>query len=152
MKNLILITLIALLFGANQAKAEVCITETYVNSSYSTWSELEQEIQMDLYYAAMTCQELDRINTGMQVVSIGFATAGIYAACTGVGLPATVALEGGSLAFTAIALIVSQLPCDDLHTELQIKEKVDEAVCNTLKAQGLECLPPLPNNQEIFSI
>ncbi|NQZ18111.1 MAG: hypothetical protein HRT44_02465, partial [Bdellovibrionales bacterium] len=60
-----------------------------------------------------------------------------------VGLPATVALEGGALALSAIALVVSNHECTDAEAEELIKEKVDDAVCKALEAQGLTCIPPL---------
>ncbi len=153
MRAILLILTILVASAGNTANAGVCITEVYGKGLMLEGHSNLQGDAGDIYLASLTCQELEDINNGVQVVAIGFSGAGIYAACTGVGLPATVALETGALALSAIGLIITNLDCDDNESEKMIKEKVDQAVCASLEAQGLECVPPLnQNNNDIFSI
>ena len=139
-----LLLAIAILFGITfDAKANVCITEVHQQESDpGQWDQWIQDGGL-IYQQSLTCQELDQINNGVQVTSMVLAGAGLYAACTGVGLPATVALEGGVLFLSGLSLLISNLDCVDSETDQQIKEKVDLAVCDALEAQGISCIPPI---------
>ena len=147
------LTFFLLIMSGWSAQANVCITDIYQGASF-TEAAYDYEISYvdyEVHKASLTCQELDNINNGLQVVGIGLAAGGLYAACTGVGLPATIALEGGAIAVTAIGLLVSNLDCEDVETDAKIKSKVDEAVCTALRAQGISCQTPIKekNNQSI---
>lgn len=86
-----------------------------------------------------SCQTLDRISTGLQATSIAFSVGGLYAACTGVGIPATVALEGGALGLQGLDLIVGMLPCEDRVRDAEIKALAEQVVCEELARQGIGC-------------
>jgi hypothetical protein len=153
MKGIFLTIMFLITSAGLNAKANVCITDVYGENLSLEQDGINYNDDGKIYLASLTCRELNNINNGVQAVAIGFSAVGIYAACTGVGLPATVALEGGALALSGISLIVTNLDCDDTESELKIKEKVDEAVCLSLEAQGLTCIPPLTKtNNDIFSI
>ena len=148
-----------LTFAHSPAYAKVCITEIHGSSARARNANDVRAAYESIYQASavffgsvdpvllssLSCKKLNRMNSGVQATAMVLTGIGIYGACTGFGLPATVALEGGALALTGLSLIISNIDCVDAQSEAHIKEKVDGAVCEALKAQGIGCRPPLQN-------
>ena len=135
MKALILTILT---FGSSLALAEpfICLTEVLSEA------EIQSRADFPLVLASYpSCKTMHNIGLGYQAVSITLTGAGIYAACTGVGVPFAVALESSALAASTIALIVGELPCDGSDDDKKIEEKAKKFVCLELERNGIPCVP-----------
>lgn len=97
-----------------------------------------------LHYAnyrqgALTCETLTGVSTGLQAVSLTLTAGSLYAACTGIGAPYSLLMQGGALSFRVVDLVVKQLPCDSKTQDEKIQRMTNQAVCEKLKSQGIVC-------------
>ena len=86
-----------------------------------------------------SCEALENTAVGLKATSLVFSGVGFGLACTGVGLPATVWLQGASIGTSVLGLIVGELPCDSSTKDAQVKVLAEEAVCAELERQGIVC-------------
>jgi hypothetical protein len=127
---LILSTLV--LSQKSLASPFVCISQT----STLGLNQTEQAIVMR---AALSCKSVSQFQSGLKVGSIIFGAAGIWAACTGVGAPAAVWLEGGALGIEIVNLSVGFLPCEETQSKESIRKMAREAICEELQRNGVDC-------------
>jgi hypothetical protein len=88
---------------------------------------------------AVRCENLGRMRTSLNATAIVFSGAGLAAACTVIGAPATVWLEGAAIGIQAVELIVGQLPCDNRTRDAEVKALAQQVVCAQLAANGIVC-------------
>lgn|GEM_PF-5968222 len=86
-----------------------------------------------------SCETIEHVETGLKATSLVFSGVGFGLACTGVGLPATVWLQGASIGTSVLGLIVGQLPCDNSSKNSEIKRLAEQVVCEELTRQGIRC-------------
>lgn len=141
--------LLALIFAPCFALAEpfVCFTGPASTSSNSqlpattlAWSTSEAFTpDMLLQTASLSCETTQHLELGLNATAIVLSTTGFALACTGVGAPATVWLEGSAIGVQALAMIVGQLPCEDTAREAEVQELAQKAVCEALERNGITC-------------
>lgn len=86
-----------------------------------------------------SCEAIEKTATGLKATSLVFSGVGWGLACTGVGLPATVWLQGASIGTSVLGLIVGELPCDNKTKDAEIKRMAEVVVCAELEKQGIRC-------------
>lgn len=118
-----------------QAAPFVCFT----SKPKSVVEYMHPDNTPEIYLAKLSCETIERVSTGLQATSIALSVGGLYAACTGVGVAATVVLEGGAIAIQAVDLIVGNLPCNNSAREKEIKQMAELVVCEELGRQGIKC-------------
>lgn len=130
-----------LLFMGNTAEAApfVCFTD---NTSLSSSADPKMEEM------AMSCTTRKNLGTAAKVVGISLQAGSFGLACTGIGAPASLYLQGGALGVQLIEIIVGELPCEDDESDEQIQERVNETVCTSLARQGLRCDLPRKNKSD----
>ena len=136
MKLLMWFALVAAPSASFAAKPFVCFT-----SKPAASAELIEEAMPIILagWGPMACEDVGRLTTGLQATSLVFSATGFTLACTGVGLPATVWLQGGALGTRVLSLVVGLLPCDNGTRDAQIKEMAQNVVCAELAKHGIAC-------------
>lgn len=109
--------------------------------------EADQVLMWNAVPQAMKCSTKANISVGLKGVSLTFQGASLYAACTGVGIPVALYLQGGSFLTSAVEMIVGELECEDTVTEEKIKNMTRDAVCEALVQNGIECAVPALEQQ-----
>jgi hypothetical protein len=135
-----ILILFALLAPAlSNAEPFVCFTGVQKTAEAEPFNEFDPS----LYYqeAALRCETMKNIGTGLQATSVVLSAAAWRMACTGIGAEVAVYLKGGALGFQALNLIVGQLPCEKQPqiTPEQVRELTEVAVCEQLAAIGIPC-------------
>lgn len=135
MKSLILI---AMLFSSSFAVAApyVCFTSPLQSAQFDLRND-EFPVQLASW---PSCQTMHYVGVGLNATSIAMAGAGIYMACTGVGVPASVVVEGAAVGVQVVSLIVGELPCEDSANEKKIEEAAKRVVCQELEKIGIACV------------
>ena len=145
--RIFLAIMVILSCGLSKANAaDACITGSDLTSNIE-WNESFDDSFMHgakIYKAAFSCQELDVVSNGLKASMLLAQVGALSTACTVGGIPVSVVLQGAVIGMGAIDLYVSNLDCVDETQEAKLKKQVDEAVCNALLDQGIECWPPLP--------
>lgn len=131
-QTLLTLGLLLLIAAGSSSRADVCVTDGPM--AFNTQSD-----EMLYQLAAFQCRDLALTGSGLEAVSLAFQASSVYAACTGVGIPASVARQAGAIGLLGIKLIVSNLPCDNRTQQLQVEAMAREAVCAHLKKQGIAC-------------
>ncbi len=123
---------VGLLYLPSQAMAE-----PFVNFPCDEPSSLNGEA----FYqpAAWSCETANKWGVGVSATALVLNVGAMGAACTVVGAPATLWLEGGSIALEGVSIVIGQLPCDNAASEQRIRELAEEAVCKKLAAMGVSC-------------
>lgn len=114
----------------------VCFTSPLKTESYSFYNNSDDLLLLAGWPA---CQTMDNTVVGLNAVSISMAAGGLYMACTGIGAPATVVVEGASIGIQVLSLIVGELPCDDSVEEKRIEAAAKKIVCEELRNRGIAC-------------
>ena len=86
-----------------------------------------------------SCKALQKASTQLNITSVVFAGIGLGMACTGVGIPATLYLEGAALTTQALSIVVGNLPCDDSADQARIEAAARKIVCTEFAKQGMHC-------------
>ena len=143
--KVLLVLIIGILTASVQSQAEVCMTDYTAGSQQMSYQEFEELLfpSETIYLAKYSCQDLDTISDGMEVVGYAIQGVGIGAACTGFGLPVAVTLELAGISLGVASMFVNNLDCDDTDQSAEIQRKVDEALCRALNNQGLICETPI---------
>jgi hypothetical protein len=144
---LVLLPLIAVLAISSGAEASpfVCFSDdsagfALTTSNPSSRQNLQSE---DLQMAALTCSTKKNLGLGTKAVKLSLQAGSFYLACTGVGAPASLYVQGGALGVAILEIIIGDLPCQDTEAEAIIQERADQAVCAALIRQGVTCQLPL---------
>lgn len=146
----VLIGLLFLLPASGWASPFVCFTgksiatvETPDASVYASAFAEDDPYDHDATYLLAkwnpSCEAVERVETGLKATSLILSGTGFGLACTGIGLPATVWLQGASIGTSVLGLIVGQLPCDNRTRDAEIKVMAESAVCDELAKQGITC-------------
>ena len=88
---------------------------------------------------APSCKTIEHIGVGIDATSLVLSSVGLGMACTGVGAPATLWLEGIAIGIQAVGLMIGQLPCDASAEEAEIRAMAEQVVCEELIRQGISC-------------
>jgi hypothetical protein len=118
--------------GGGGGEPFVCMVDQQASSGDSSAADLIQ-------LAAFQCKNLKIADTSLQAIALTMTAGSIYLACTGVGAPVSVTLQGAAVGIQVIDLIVGNLPCDDQKQEEKIKTAAKQVVCSELIRQGLTC-------------
>ncbi len=86
-----------------------------------------------------SCEAIQKTVVGLNATSIVLSGAGWGLACTGIGVSATVWLQGAALGTRALGLIVGELPCDASASEAEVKRLAKDVVCQELAKQNIGC-------------
>lgn len=89
---------------------------------------------------ALQCSTKKNLGVGLKAISFTLQGGALYLACTGAGTPAALWVQGGSLGVTLVDMVVGELPCDDNDSDKRIRELAKQATCETLAANGIECV------------
>lgn len=141
MKAILLLVLFAP--SLSWAAPFVCFTGKPVAENGRVWlagGMDGDEVRFELARWNPSCEALEKWETGLNATSLIFAGTGYGLACTGIGLPATVWLEGAAIGASALGLIIGQLPCDNRIKDAEIKKLAEAVVCEELAKQGIRCL------------
>lgn len=143
--KVLLVLIMSILTFSVSSYAEVCMTNYTELGQSASYQDFEDLIRPgdQVYLAKWTCNELDTISDGMEVVGYAVQVIGMGAACTGFGLPVAVTLESAGVALGVASMVVNNLDCDDTDQSAEIQRKVDEALCQALNNQGHKCEVPL---------
>lgn len=130
-----------LLFSSSFAFAKpfVCITDS-IKKAEVGWQNEELPYTLAGW---PSCKAMNNTGVGLNAVSITLAAGGLYMACTGVGAPATVVVEGAAIGVQVLSLVVGQLPCDNSTEQKRIEDAAKKAVCEELQNVGISCAKKL---------
>jgi len=136
MKLLSMTVFLMALLGVNSAHASyACFTNTDLKSFQTQYALSNNHFQPQ----ALQCSTKKNIGTGLTAISLSIQVGAFYLACTGIGAPAAIYLEGGALGAGVLSMIVGELPCKDTDNEELIKKMAQETVCKTLQDSGIAC-------------
>jgi len=127
---LCLIAMFMLQAHAASAEPFMCVVSDGASADES-FESLVQE-------AKYSCEQLKRIATGLEVSAITVQIGNIYLACTGVGTPVALAIQGGVLGLQTMKVIVGNLPCEDKKQE-KGEADLKQFVCEQMAMQGFVC-------------
>lgn len=123
------------------------VSSSFANASYSCFvnsesSALQPQLTMSVNHMqpqALQCSTKKNIGLGLTAIGLSIQAGAFYLACTGIGAPAAIYLEGGALGTGVLSMIVGELPCKDTENEELIKKMAQETVCKTLQDSGIAC-------------
>ena len=129
MKYLILIA-ISIITARPAFASYACFVESssYINPAFFSYQP-----------QALQCSTTKNLGIGLTAIGLSLQAGALYMACTGVGVPASLWIQGGSLGVSAVSMVVGELPCDDAVQEEKIKEMAMRTVCETLALSGINC-------------
>ena len=136
MKFLSITIFIMALMSSNLASASyACFVNSESNSFQPQYALLNNHFQLQ----AMQCSTKKNIGLGLTAIGLSIQAGAFYLACTGIGAPAAIYLEGGALGTGVLSMIVGELPCKDTENEELIKKMAQETVCKALQDSGIGC-------------
>lgn len=136
---MVFVTLISYSAGS-AADSFVCFGDKPPSVDLLGYNETTDLFSLDYQFdSAPSCKAIEAWESGLKATRFAFAGASFYAACTGVGAPATLWLAGGALVIQGVELTVGMLPCDNSADEAKIKKLAEEAVCKELAKQDIPC-------------
>jgi hypothetical protein len=125
--------------------AEACITGIQIPARYQSLEDFPTDRQAQIYLANYSCQDIEMVSTGLKALGIVMNVGALSTACSIGGVPVSIILGGAAAGLNTVDLYVSSLDCTDFEAEEKRKQEIDEAVCRALNQQGIECQPPLEN-------
>jgi|GEM_PF-4720276 len=141
MRILLFMALISLSAFSKAKAADACFTGINIKTAYHSDQAFENLVQADLsaQRVAYLCKDVNIVSTGLKATALIVQAGAMSTACSIGGIPIAVVLQGAAIGIGAADLYVSNLNCVDDEEKTELKKQVNEAVCSTLSAQGIEC-------------
>lgn len=131
-----LLTLTITLFASLPSYASYACFADSSQNTVSSYQMFSAKYQPD----ALQCSTKKNLGIGLKAISFTLQGGSLYLACTGVGAPAALWIQDGSLGVTLVDMVVGELPCDDKDNDERIRELAKQTACETLTANGIECV------------
>lgn len=103
-------------------------------------------------YGQLSCEKKTILERFVGGTALSLHLVAIGLACTGVGAPATLGVEIAAGGVHLVEFLVGFIDCKDLKTDKQIKDVVDQRVCEALERSGILCVPALLDDRPITPI
>jgi hypothetical protein len=121
-------------FSVNSAVASYACFVEGSSYNYQAWN-----YNQALNPQALQCTTTKNFGLGLTAIGLSLQTGALYMACTGVGAPASLWVQGASLGVSVVSMVVGELPCEDTDSDERVKELAKKTVCETLALNGIAC-------------
>lgn len=120
-------------------EGEICIVGETNNEAF--WGELNtNRLATSSFTQAWQCKKVETFRSALSVISIGLSTTSLVMACTGVGAPASLTVQGVGVGIKVLDFVISKVHCES-NTEEELTNKVASVICAKLQNSNIYCDP-----------